>query len=126
MAIPVSAAVDINLLYLFNRSDISPFAGGGLGLHFVFPDDIDSDSKRNSGPTGNVQAGMMFFRTYDIHVLARAQYHMVANTDLDNGLSVDVGVTYQKSRDSESSGWASFWKYYLIGALFIGIVGAAT
>ncbi len=126
LVLPVAVGMDLNVLYLFRRGDFSPFAGGGVGLHYVFPDDLNDDDKRNSGPTGNIQAGMIFFRTYDIHVLARAQYQMVLNTDYDNGFSVDVGVTYQKSRDREESGWVSFWKYYLIGALFFGIMGAAT
>ena len=70
---------------------------------------------------------MILFRTYDIHVVARAQYHMVFNSDLDNGPSFDVGVVYQRREKEKesSSGWASFWKYYLLGAVFLSIVSAA-
>jgi hypothetical protein len=123
-AAPTSIGGDLNMQYLFNRTDFTPFLGGGVGLHYVKGDDVESSDKRNSGPALNVQGGMILFRTYDIHVTARAQYHMVFNSDMDHGPSFDVGVVYQR-RDKEkegSSGWASFWKYYLLGALFVSLV----
>jgi hypothetical protein len=44
---------------------------------------------------------------------------------MDNGPSFDVGVVYQrreKEKEGGSSGWGSFWKYYLLGALFVSLV----
>lgn len=125
--IPQAVGGDLNIQYLLQRTDFAPFVGGGVGLHAVFPDDGGSTTKRNSGPALNMQGGMILFRTYDIHVIARAQYHMVFNSDLDNGPGFDVGVVYQRrEKEHQSSGWGSFWKYYLLGGLFLTIVGAAS
>lgn len=124
-AAPHAIGGDLNMQYLLNRSDFTPFLGGGLGLHFVRGDDGGDSDKRNSGPALNLQGGMILFRTYDVHVIARAQYHMVFNSDLDNGPSFDVGVVYQRrEKEKEGSGWGSFWKYYLLGILFVSLVGS--
>lgn len=126
-AIPTAIGGDLNFQYLLKRSDFTPFVGAGLGLHFIVPDDSAASDKRNSGPALNLQTGMILFRTYDIHVQARAQYHVVFNSDLDNGPSFDVGVVYQKrDKEERSSGWGSFWKYYLLGAVFLSIVGSVS
>ncbi len=91
--LPISIGADVNLLYLYGKSDFTPFAGGGLGIHYVFPDEAyASDNKRNSGPAVNAQAGMILFRTYGVNLVVRGQYHFIANTDEDNGFSVDVGL----------------------------------
>jgi hypothetical protein len=58
--------------------------------------------------------------------LLRGQYQIVFNSEMDNGFVADVGVTFKRSDERKESGWASFWKYYLLGALFFGIVGAAS
>lgn len=121
--IPHAVGGDLSLQYLLSRSDFAPFVGGGVGLHWSRGDDGADADKRDTGPALNAQAGMILFRTYDIHVLARAQYHVVFNSDLDNGPGFDVGVVYQK-REGASSGWGSFWKYYLLGVLFLSVVGS--
>lgn len=123
--IPHSVGGDLNLLYLLNRTDFTPFLGGGVGIHWVRGDDGAPSDKRDTGPALNLQAGMILFRTYDVHVLARTQYPVVFNTDLDHGPSFDVGVVYQRrEKEGGSSGWASFWKYYLLGVVFLSIVGS--
>lgn len=129
-AIPNVLTGDIDLTYLFSKTDISPFAGGGLGLQYVVPlDDSTDESKRNSGPALNVQGGLVFFRTYDIHLIARAQYQVVFNSDIDNGAIFDLGVVYRPKEKATTGGggvWSSFWTYYLIGALVVGVIGAAS
>ena len=86
---------------------------------------MTDNKKRNSGPTTNLQGGMIFFRTYDIHLMARAEYQVTFNSDYDNALLFDVGVVYRPKEKSESGGgWGSFWKYYLIGVLVLGAMGA--
>ncbi len=135
MAMPLDFGADINLQYLFKKTDISPFVGGGLGIHYIAAHDESADSfgfvvneskKRNSGPTTNMQGGMIFFRTYDIHLMARAEYQVTFNSDYDNAILFDVGVVYRPKEKSESNGgWMSFWKYYLIGVLVLGAIGAA-
>lgn len=136
MAPPLDFGGDINMQYLFNKTDITPFIGGGLGIHYVtakdevgvgtYRDKTYDDSKRNSGPTANIQGGMVFFRTYDIHLITRAQYQVVFNSDIDNGIAIDVGVVYRPKEKSESSsGWSKFWMYYLVGALVVSAMGSA-
>lgn len=124
-AMPNVVGGDINLHYLFSRRDFSPFVGGGLGIQYVIPLDDTTDSyKRNSGPAVSAQAGMIFFRTYDIHLVARAQYQVVFNEDVDQGMIYDVGVVYRPDRNSRGSGWGTFWKFYLVGALIMATVGS--
>ncbi len=126
-AMPNVVGGDINMQYLFTRTDISPFLGAGLGIQYVVPLDDTTDSyKRNSGPAVNLQGGMVFFRTYDIHLMARAQYQVVFNQDVDQGMIYDVGVVYRPDRNSHGSGWGTFWKFYLIGALILGVVGSVS
>lgn len=124
-ALPNVVGADINLQYLFTRSDFSPFVGGGAGIQLVVPlDDSLDNSKRNSGPALNAQAGMIFFRTYDIHVVAKTQYQIVFNSDMDRGITYDLGVVYRPS--SHGGGfWSSFWKIALIGLVVSSVAGAA-
>ncbi len=125
-AIPHVVGGDFNLNYVFNRTDYSPFLGGGIGLHYVIDPSTVNTDKRNSGPALNVQGGMMLFRTYDVHVMLRGQYQVVFNSDVDHGFAADVGVTFRRHpEEQKGSGWGTFWKYYLIGALVLSIVGAA-
>lgn len=127
---PYAIGADLNLRYMLTRQDISPFIGGGLGLHYVKADEgIDGDdNKRNSGPALNVQGGLMLFRTYDVNVMIRGQYQVIFNSDIDHGPAIDVGVSL---RDKDKRGGGSkddgigFWGYAGIGLLFLLIVGAA-
>jgi hypothetical protein len=127
--VPVSIGGDLNALWLKTKTDITPVLGGGLGLHFVTTGKVDSDDRRRySGPTLNAQAGMMFFRTYQAQVYARVQYHMILNSNLDNGVSFDVSILYQKREKIPSTyeprlqpQKSSFGKY-LLGALGVGLL----
>jgi hypothetical protein len=115
---------DITMQYLFTRTDFSPFVGGGLGMQYVVPlDDTLFAYKENAGPAVNAQAGMLFFRTYDIHLMARAQYQWIFNDDKDQGMIYDVGVVYRPDRKG-GSGWGTFWKFYLVGVLILATVGS--
>lgn len=128
-SIPNDIGGDLSLDYLFKKTDFTPFLGGGLGLHYVGDrgDSSYSSSHRSSGPALLGQAGVMLFRTYDIHVIAKAQYQVILNSDMDNGLVLDVGLVYQKKeRSSGGSGWSNFWMYYLLGALALSVIGAAS
>ena len=86
-------------------------AGGGLGIKAVSYctgygcEDERPDDHKRSGISFQAQAGYMLFRTYDINVMARLQYHIVFNTDLDQGIVLDVGILRKprpKSDDSSS------------------------
>ncbi len=126
---PIDFGGDINIQYMFRKTDITPFVGGGVGIHYINDqDDTVNTSKRNSGPSVDIQGGMMFFRTYDIHLVTRAQYQVIFNSGTDNNLSFDVGVVYRpkEKTESSSSGWGTFWMYYLGGMLVLTLIGAAS
>jgi hypothetical protein len=124
-AIPNDVGMDLNMQYLLKNTDFTPFIGGGLGLHYVIDPGSTSD-KRNSGAALNAQGGLLMFRTYDFHIMARAQYQVVMNSDFDNGMIIDVGVIYQRKKETEqSSGWSTFWKYMIIATLASAVIGAA-
>jgi hypothetical protein len=133
-SIPGDIGADASLRYLFNRGDFSPFIGGGLGLHYEqadhYDDSNDDPHKRNSGPALNVQAGMMLFRTYDVNVMLRGQYQVIFNTDVDQGVAVDVGVSFGNKGGSNATGansseGISAWDYVGAGALLIFIIALA-
>jgi hypothetical protein len=125
-AFPSAVGGDLNLQYLFNRTDFTPFVGGGVGTHWSLPDEDGPDSKMNAGPALNVQGGMILFRTYDVHVQVRGQYHAVFNSDKEFAPSFDVGVVYQRKekagQSANSSG--SAWRPILLGVLALFVLGA--
>jgi hypothetical protein len=84
---------EAGLNYLFSRSNFSPFLGGGFGL-FYGPVDDASGGKRNTGPSVNVQGGLLLFRTYDVNFMLRGKYLAIFNSDRDHGIIIDGGVTY--------------------------------
>lgn len=89
--------IDGNLDYIFTRGDYSPFVGGGLGIHWVHPDDGTDigGSKNNSGFTITPQVGMLLFRTYDVNVMVRVYYQVIFDTDMDKGVGLDIGFTFR-------------------------------
>jgi hypothetical protein len=97
---PIAFGGDANLLYMFGNSDFTPFAGGGLGVHYVFPDEGDKkmNDKQNFGPAANAQAGLIMFRTYNMNLVLRGSYHVVMNDDVDNGLTVDMALRTKMGR----------------------------
>ncbi len=126
---PYAIGADISLRYMLNRSDFTPFVGGGLGLHYVRGDEgIDGDdNKRNSGPAVNVQGGMMLFRTYDVNVMLRGQYQVIFNSDIDHGPAIDVGVSF-RDRDKGNKGARNndglgFWGYTGITLATLMVIG---
>jgi hypothetical protein len=93
-ALPMAVGVDVDIDYLFGKSDFTPFLGGGLGLHYVVADEGSHEdaNKMNSGPTLNFQGGLICFRTYDINLVIKGGYHIVLNSDKDNGFGLELGV----------------------------------
>src|SRR5690606_14900118 len=125
---PYAIGADVSLRYMLNRSDFTPFVGGGLGLHYVRGDEgIEGDqNKRNSGPAVNVQGGMMLFRTYDVNVMLRGQYQGIFNSDVDHGPAIDVGVSFRdrdKSKGSKSNDGLGFWGYTGITLATLMLIG---
>ena len=91
-AFDASIGGDMNVDYIFSSSDISPFLGGGLGLHYVNSADL-GDNDRHSGPALNAQGGLLLFRTYDLHVMLLGQYQVIFNDDVAQNFSISVGFT---------------------------------
>jgi hypothetical protein len=94
-AFGASIGADLNLDYVFSRSDYSPFLGGGLGLHFVNSADL-GNNQRHSGPAVNAQGGILLFRTYDVHVMLRGQYQVIFNEDEAQCFIINAGFTFGK------------------------------
>lgn len=128
-SIPHAVGVDLNLRYLFNRGDFTPFAGGGVGLHYVRGDEDADADRRNSGPALNAQAGMMLFRTYDVNVMLRGKYQVIFNSDVDNGFVADVGVTLRQKEAGKREGGLDdslgrYWAYAAVGLIFLLLAAA--
>ena len=106
-----SFGVNASYLKFLNKENNSKFIGGSIGVQYV-PYCVNCNTNlipsehRRSGISVSAQAGYMFFRTYDINVLARLQYHVVLNTDIDQGIVLDIGVLKKakpKSQQAERS-----------------------
>ena len=104
-----SFGISANYLKYHNKGNNSPFYGGGVGIQWVpwctgydCEESMPTDHRR-SGVSLNGQTGFMLFRTYDINLMVRLQYHIVLNSDLDQGIVMDVGVIRKPKPKSEST-----------------------
>lgn len=98
--------LDINVMYPFlgskNKSELDPFIGGGLGLHFIGMDREDSTGTHVAARGGlglNLIAGAVFFRNYDFNVIVELKYfnYLREFDDLRyQGIGLNVGVTFPK------------------------------
>jgi hypothetical protein len=98
--------LDINVMYPFlgasNKSEVDPFIGGGLGLHFIGRDrdDPNKTSVAARGGLGlNLIAGAVFFRNYDFNIMAELKYFNYLREFDDNryhGIGLNVGVTWPR------------------------------
>ena len=79
-------ALDLSYNKFINKNDFSPFYGAGIGWHLNYK---DGDPEISHGIAPSLNAGAMFFRTYDTNVLFRLKYHVLI-PDFDNGLSFNV------------------------------------
>ncbi len=88
---PNVIGADFSLLKYLNDTDYSPFFGGGLGIFGVGGGDSYAD-KRNSGFGLNLQAGYVLLRTYNINLIIRGSFYQIFNSDMDNGLGLEIGT----------------------------------
>lgn len=98
--------LDINVMYPFlgssNKSEVDPFVGGGLGLHFIGRDrdDPNKTSVAARGGLGlNLIAGAVFFRNYDFNIVLELKYfnYLREFDDLRyQGIGLNVGVTFPR------------------------------
>jgi TolB-like protein len=71
---------DIGLRYVFSReSNFSPFAGGGVGLHFIASEDVGGQVAVKSGSAFALHAagGLFLFQSYDFHLTLEGRYTVV-------------------------------------------------
>ena len=98
--------VDINVMYPFlgskNKSEVDPFVGGGLGLHFIGRDRGDSNKTSVAARGGlgfNLIAGAVFFKNYDFNVIVEIKYfnYLREFDDLRyHGIGINVGATFPR------------------------------
>ncbi|NOS86684.1 MAG: outer membrane beta-barrel protein [Ignavibacteria bacterium] len=98
--------LDVNVMYPFlgssNKSEVDPFVGGGLGLHFIGRDrdDPNKTSVAARGGLGlNLIAGAVFFRNYDFNIMIELKYfnYLREFDDLRyQGIGLNVGVTFPR------------------------------
>jgi hypothetical protein len=96
--------VDINVMYPFlgksNKSEVDPFVGGGLGLHFIGRDrdDPNRTSVAARGGLGlNLVAGAVFFRNYDFNIIMELKYfnYLREFDELKyHGIGLNIGATF--------------------------------
>ncbi len=121
---------EISVLHVPSDEDFSFFVGGGPGLYFnrIDDDTTGAGSEFDLGFGGNLQAGMQFFRTYDLSVFVRGKYQLMYTDETHHVPSFDVGLTYHKKADPHhrESGFGKGLVYvYIGGLLLIGLVGAS-
>lgn len=98
--------LDVNVMYPFlgssNKSEIDPFVGGGLGLHFIGRDRDDPNKTTVSARGGlglNLVAGAVFFRNYDFNIVLELKYFNYLREFDDmryQGIGLNVGVTFPR------------------------------
>ena len=98
--------LDVNILYPFlgssNKSEVDPFVGGGLGLHFIGMDKEDTEGSTITARGGlglNLIAGAVFFKNYDFNILLELKYFNYLREFDDRryqGIGLNVGVTFPK------------------------------
>jgi TolB-like protein len=94
---------DISFLYLFKKSDISPYAGGGLGIHFLNLYNYMTGGGFNFGMNFNAGGGLAIFRTSDFHLIIDGRYEMnladIQDYSSPHGsLKFSLGVVYRTKR----------------------------
>ena len=98
--------LDVNVMYPFlgssNKSEVDPFVGGGLGLHFIGRDRDDPNKTTVSARGGlglNLIAGAVFFRNYDFNIVLELKYFNYLREFDDmryQGSGLNVGITFPR------------------------------
>jgi hypothetical protein len=98
--------LDINVMYPFlgkaNKSELDPFVGGGLGLHFIGKDKEDPNGTSIAARGGlglNIIVGLVFLKNYDFNVIVELKYFNYLREFDDKryqGIGLNVGATLPK------------------------------
>jgi len=97
--------LDLNVMYPFmgqTKSEIDPFVGGGLGLHFIGRDKGENGQTTVSARGGlglNLVVGAVFFKNYDFNVILEIKYFNYLR-EFDelryHGIGINVGATFPR------------------------------
>ena len=98
--------LDLNVFYPFlgsaNKSEIDPFIGAGLGLHFIGRDKGDPNKTTIAARGGlglNLIIGTVFFKNYDFNVIVELKYFNYLR-EFDElryqGIGLNIGATLPK------------------------------
>lgn len=94
--------IDLNVLYPFlgpsNKTEVDPYIGGGLGLHFIGKErDTGGTSIAARGGLGlNIILGTVFFKNYDFNVMVELKYFNYLREFDDRryqGIGLNIGAT---------------------------------
>jgi hypothetical protein len=94
--------LDLNIFYPFlkkNKSEIDPYVGAGLGLHFIGMDRNDPNKTSIAARGGlglNIIIGTVFFKNYDFNVMVELKYFNYLREFDDRhyqGIGLNVGAT---------------------------------
>jgi hypothetical protein len=98
--------LDINVMYPFlgkaNKSELDPFVGGGLGLHFIGKDKEDTSGTSIAARGGlglNIIVGLVFLKNYDFNVIVELKYFNYLREFDDKryqGIGLNIGATLPK------------------------------
>ena len=92
--VPNALGVDFTYIRFLDQRDTSPFYGVGAGLFGVGGG--YNPVKNQSGFGLSLQAGQVLFRTYDINFTLKASAYQIFNTDMDNGIALELGTSYKQ------------------------------
>ena len=90
-------ALNIGMSYLFTRTDLCPYLGGGLGFHWIAHDDGLNTEDRADGFEALARCGLMVLRTYNFRVLINLDYCFTFNDYDDQALVFTIGIMRTKT-----------------------------
>jgi hypothetical protein len=96
---------DISFLFMFSKSDFSPYIGGGMGIRFLAIEAGWYTSGANFGLCFNAGGGMALFRTYDFHLMIDARY-VINTANIPNyqgphgSFNISMGMVYRPQKKS--------------------------
>lgn len=96
--------LDINVCYPFlgakNKTELDPYVGGGLGLHFIGLEKSESNGTRVAARGGmglNLILGCVFLKDYDFTVILELKYFNYLREFDDRkyqGIGLNIGATF--------------------------------
>ncbi len=99
----VIAPIDIGIRYVFKRgTDITPFVGGGIGMHFIAAQDQAGYTYTESDQALALHAagGIYAFQSYDFRLAVEGRYTMVFSKAFpgseDMSHQIAIGVTLSR------------------------------